>query len=275
MPLWSDGATKERWLALPDGARIEVKADGDFDLPPGTVTIKTFSLGGRRIETRFFVRLMNGEWAGYTYEWNEAGTNAVVLGEGSRRRQVGDLEWHYPTRAECDVCHTEAAGHTLGLETAQLNSEFSYPGGQRANQLATWEQMGLFDQLLATGGGALPALPRPADDRASLESRARAYMHANCSNCHRPESDGSGTIDLRYSVPFALTKACDAEAVRGSLGVGEEARIIAPGKPDKSMLVVRMIELGRGRMPEVASLVVDQDGVTLLSDWIRSLTSCP
>jgi uncharacterized repeat protein (TIGR03806 family) len=275
-PLWSDGAEKERWLALPDGARIQIKPDGDFDLPAGAMTIKTFSIGGRRIETRFFVRLQTGDWAGYTYEWNEAGTDATVLGEGSRRRPITGGEWHYPTRGECNKCHTSAAGYSLGLEVAQLNSELVYPGGQRANQLATWAHIGLFAAPLPMDVDRLPVLPAPDDARLPLEARARAYLHVNCSNCHRPEIVGdSGTTDFRFSTPLAATMACNAEPLRDNLGAGPEARIIAPGNPDKSMVIKRMLDLGMARMPLVASLAVDQGGVGLLSDWIRSLATCP
>jgi uncharacterized repeat protein (TIGR03806 family) len=273
--LWSDGAAKERWLALPDGATIEIQPDGDLELPPGAVTIKTFVLGGQRVETRFFVRLLSGEWAGYTYEWNEAADDATVLYEGSRERPVGDRKHYYPTRPECLKCHEKGAGYSLGLELAQLNREITYPGGRQANQLTTWEHIGLFDAALPAAAEQLPALPAPEDSRASLDARARAYLHVNCANCHRPGSDGSGTIDLRFSIPLAETMACDAEAVRGTLAAGPDARIITPGVPEKSILVVRMLDLGRGRMPEVASLIVDDQGTSLISDWVRSLTACP
>ena len=273
--LWSDGAAKERWLALPDEARIQIEPDGDFELPPGSVTIKTFTLGGKRVETRFFVRLLNGEWAGYTYEWNEAADDAIVLYEGSRERPVGDRKHYFPTRAECLTCHEKGAGYSLGLETAQLNREIIYPGGRQANQLTTWEHIGLFHSALPAETDKLPSLAAPDDGRASLDARARAYLHANCANCHRPGSDGSGTIDLRFSIPLAETMACNAEAVRGTLAAGPDSRIISPGVPEKSILLVRMLELGRGRMPEVASLVVDDEGTALVSDWVRSLTACP
>jgi uncharacterized repeat protein (TIGR03806 family) len=274
VPLWSDGAEKERWLALPDAGRITVQPDGDWELPPGTVLIKTFRLGGRRVETRFFVRHLDGEWSGYTYEWNDAGTDANLLDEGSHRRQVGAVEWHFPTRGECRKCHTEASGFSLGLETAQLNRTFDYPGGRRANQLATLAHLGLFSAPLPDSPDRLPALPEPTDVRAPLAARARAYLHANCANCHRPEVDGSGSVDFRFATPLAATMACDAEPGKGSLGLGPQMRVIALGKPENSMVIVRMRTLESGRMPTIASLVVDEAGVSLLSDWIRSLAGC-
>jgi uncharacterized repeat protein (TIGR03806 family) len=274
VPLWSDGAAKERWLALPDGARIHVGPNGDFDLPPGSVTIKTFKIDNRPIETRFFVRLLSGEWSGYTYEWNEAGTDASILNEGSRRRPIGGGAWHYPTRAECNQCHTQAAGRSLGLEIVQLNRELSYPGGRTANQLTTWQHIGLFESPLSADPARLPALPRPAAGGASLDSRARGYLHANCANCHRPGVELTGRTDFRFDTALAATMTCDAEP-RDILSASADARIIAPGSPERSMIVVRMLELGRGRMPEIGSLVVDREGVSLLSDWIHALTACP
>ena len=49
------------------------------DLPVGTVLIKNFTHAGRRIETPLFVRHADAEWAGYTYSWNVAQTDAVPL----------------------------------------------------------------------------------------------------------------------------------------------------------------------------------------------------
>ena len=46
-PFFSDDAVKTRWLALPDGQRIVIDADNDFDFPNGSVLVKNFSLGAR------------------------------------------------------------------------------------------------------------------------------------------------------------------------------------------------------------------------------------
>ena len=78
-PLWSDGADKQRYFAIPDGMTIAIGADNDWDLPIGSVAMKTFSVGGKRIETRLFMRHDDGGWAGYTYEWNADGKDATLL----------------------------------------------------------------------------------------------------------------------------------------------------------------------------------------------------
>ena len=169
-PLWSDGASKRRWMALPDNTRIHVNADGDFDLPVGSVLVKEFQLGGKRVETRLLVRHADGEWAGYTYRWDDAETDATLL-SGNETRVVGGQAWYYPSRAECLACHTAAAGRTLGLEVAQLNAPFNYSGDKVANQLATLDHLGMFDAPI--GNPAQLAVLRPPRGR-SCRPRAHA-----------------------------------------------------------------------------------------------------
>jgi hypothetical protein len=142
-PLWSDGAHKERFLAVPhkpgEEMKIEYRGSRGWNFPDETVAIKSFALemepgnaaSRRWVETRLMTR-QAGEWAGYSYRWNEEQTDAeLVAGEGadqeftlrsgdgsnSVRKQV----WHYPSRTECMVCHSRAANWVLGLSTAQFN----------------------------------------------------------------------------------------------------------------------------------------------------------
>src|SRR5450432_1378272 len=78
-PLWSDGADKSRFLAIPDGSEVKIEDDGDWDFPAGSVLMKTFSVGGRKVETRLLMRHADGAWAGYSYEWNDGETDATLL----------------------------------------------------------------------------------------------------------------------------------------------------------------------------------------------------
>ena len=41
VPFWSDGAAKSRWVAVPDGRKIEFAPDGEWVFPRGTVFVKT------------------------------------------------------------------------------------------------------------------------------------------------------------------------------------------------------------------------------------------
>ncbi|MCG8428596.1 MAG: PQQ-dependent sugar dehydrogenase, partial [Chromatiales bacterium] len=67
---WSDNADKTRWLVLPNGATIDIQADGHWNFPAGSVLIKEMALNGKLVETRLLMRHTNGNWGGYTYEWN-------------------------------------------------------------------------------------------------------------------------------------------------------------------------------------------------------------
>jgi uncharacterized repeat protein (TIGR03806 family) len=271
--LWSDGADKRRWLALPDTARIQVGADGDFDLPVGTVLVKEFAFAGRPVETRLFVRHADGEWAGYSYEWDDDGRDATLLPAG-KTKPVGDVTWTFPSRSECLSCHTQAAGRTLGLELLQLNGDAVYPATNRiSNQLATLDHLELLEPPLTAAPGELPALPEPGGG-APLEARARAYLHANCSGCHRPMGIGRGSADWRFQTPLAMAGVCDAAPQEGDLGVAG-ARQILPGDPAKSLVSLRMRALDAKRMPPLASSRVDEAGAALIDEWIRSLAACP
>ena len=277
-PLWSDGAQKERFLALPDGAKISVRdADGDFDFPNGTVLMKTFTVAGKRTETRLFMRHDDGGWNGYTYEWLDDGSDAVLLPAG-KTKTIGTQTWTFPSRSDCVGCHSEAAGRSLGLEVGQLNGDYVYPSTNTvANQLKTLDHIGMFDKPLGKPVEQLLAYPDPygtTAPAAALEMRARAYLHSNCSNCHRPKGGGRGNMDLRFGTAFVDTKSCNVDPEAGDLGV-TGAKLIAPGAPDQSILALRPHSPAANRMPPLASSVVDEPGVKVLDDWIRSIAACP
>jgi uncharacterized repeat protein (TIGR03806 family) len=269
---WSDGAQKSRWIGLPDGQNVAVQTDGDWEFPSGTVLVQNFLLGTRLVETRLFMRHPDGIWAGYTYEWNDAQTEATRV-IGGKRRTFGSDEWTYPSESDCLQCHTEAAGRTLGLETAQLNGSLTYPQtGRTANQLTTLDSIGVLAPPLPDVA-TLPSLADPADSTAGLGERARAWLHTNCAGCHRPGGPTSSALDLRHDTTLAATNACDVAPSSGDLGIAN-ARLIAPGAPERSVLLARSARRDASAMPPLASTRIDDAGVALLSDWIASLGSC-
>jgi uncharacterized repeat protein (TIGR03806 family) len=272
-PFWSDGAAKERYLGLPNGTTMSVLADGDFELPVGSVLMKHFRLGGRLVETRLFMRHTDGEWAGYTYEWNAQGTDANRV-IGGKTVTIAGQNWVLPSEAQCLACHTSAAGRSLGLEIAQLNGNLLYPQtGRTANQVVTLNAVQMFDPPETRAPSAMPALPDPYGVSGSLAERARAYLHTNCAQCHRPNGGTPTNLDLRYTTTLAATNACNAIPQAGDLGLAN-ARIIAAGDATRSVLVARMDRRDALAMPPLASTVVDTAGVNLMRSWINSLTSC-
>ena len=271
-PLWSDGAAKERHLAIPDGTSISVGANGDWTFPIGSVLTKTFSIGGKRVETRLMVRHDDGGWAGYTYQWNQNDTEAFLLAE-SKNVVVSGQAWTIPGRADCMACHTQAAGFSLGPETGQLNGDGVYPSTNRiANQVKTLVQVGVLNSPGLES--SWQRFASPTDETESVASRARAYLHSNCSNCHRPGGPGRGAADLRHHLSFAQTKLCNEPLDSGELGI-PGAKALVPGDPSKSMLSLRMSTVGPRRMPPLGSKIVDDEGTDAIDSWIDSISFCP
>ena len=270
---WSDGAAKERFLAIPNGTTMRVGAGDDIEFPNGTVLVKNFRLAGRPVETRLFMRHTDGEWAGYSYEWNAQGTDATRV-VGGKTASVGGQAWVFPSEAQCLACHTAAAGRSLGLELAQLNGSLTYPQtGRTANQVVTLSSIGMFSPAVTGSPSTWPAMPDPYGTAGSLNDRARAYLHTNCAQCHRPGGGTPTDLDLRYTTSLAGTNGCDRVPQAGDLGIAN-ARIIAAGDAVRSVLVARANRRDVQGMPPLASTMVDAAGVALLTDWVNSLGGC-
>ena len=81
-------------------------------------------------------------------------------------------------------------------------------------------------------------------------------------------------MDLRHDTPLTSTSTCDEIPSSGDLGI-PGARIILPGDASSSVLINRTDRRDVHGMPPLGSNIVDSDGVTLLTDWVNSLVSCP
>ena len=65
--------------------------------------------------------------------------------------------------------------------------------------------------------------------------------------------------------------------MKGDVGV-MGSQILKPGKPMESAIYLRMAappSTGKTRMPQLATYVVDAQGLKLIGDWITSITACP
>jgi glucose/arabinose dehydrogenase len=258
VPFWSDGADKARFVAT-SGGRATLGSDGDWDLPPGTVLVKSFFRGDAPIETRLLVRHDDGEWAGYGYAWRLDGSDADYVETSFEELREGS-PWYFPATRDCDACHTSKAGRSLGLTTGQLAV---------GDQLARFADAGLIDAV--PSGAPLPAL----GGTAPAAERARAYLDVNCSMCHQPYGPaGRAKLDLRYATPFADAGLCGEVPNGGDLDI-EGALIVAPGDPEASILSLRLRALGDAHMPPIGITSVDEAGAAVVDEWIRSLAACP
>lgn len=287
-PLWSDDAHKERFIAIPGNGKIQHDKHSGWEFPEGTVLVKTFALdlvegdpsSRRRLETRI-EHLEQHHWRNYTYVWNEAQTDAdllenpkgsdLTLNVRQRDGRMREQTWHFPGRAECTLCHTMPMNYVLGPTTRQMNREHDYGNGVVANQIEVLNRLGMLQKPLKDGkANGLMKLVDPKDSSASLDERARSYLHANCSHCHTKWGGGNAYFWLTSDLPLDKTATLGTAPQHGDLHV-PGAKVIDPGHPERSLIALRMAILGPERMPRIASSVVDQEAVKLISDWIRAL----
>ena len=126
--------------------------------------------------------------------------------------------------------------------------------------------------MLPSTPDKLPRLVNPYDAQADLAQRARAYLHSNCSACHQPAGGGNALIDLRYQVAIENCNLLNESPKHLTFGI-PGAQLIAPGKPEESILLRRVSTRENGKMPQLATALVDEEAVQMLEAWIKSLKS--
>jgi uncharacterized repeat protein (TIGR03806 family) len=282
--LWSDNAGKSRFIFLPEGESVDLGAVEDWGFPVGSVVIKSFWFaedlaipeGPRRhIETRLLVRGKDG-WEGEVYLWNDDQTEAERFVAGTRVTLdytdldgvLAEHEYVVPNTNQCITCHgRDDEMHLLGVITPQLNRW----GPDGVNQLTALAEAGLFADALPDPE-SLPTLADPEGDEA-VTPRARAWLHANCSHCHRLGGGGgsSGLTLLEWEETPVNFGVCRSPVAAGA-GTGGFSYDISPGHPEESILVYRMSATEpEVKMPEIPNLLVPEAGVQLVADWIAQM----
>jgi len=237
--LWSDGAEKERFVALPRGEAIDTTDMDHWIFPVGTRFWKEFWVEGVRVETRMIERLgeSKDDYFMATFVWNEGQTDAV-LGTGAQADVLGTAH-DVPDRGDCHTCHDGEAGRVLGFSAVQL------------------------------------AIQPPGNDttRAAL-----GYLHANCGHCHGTTgSCAESELFFQLSVADATPentgawRTAVAQPARFGGAPIPAALRIAPGNPAESAVIQRMQAHGGYRMPYLGTELIDDQGVALVSAWIASL----
>lgn len=274
-PMWQDGHAAQRFIALPGDASIETQINRRKDGSIGSVkviwpqdavlarTISASNQPGRRIETQLLH--FDGEtWNGYSYRWNADNGDAELVGVNGGEETVAGSTYRFHSRAECSRCHTPWAGFTLGFQPQQLATI----AGGRADISGVGLRLTnapFFEQSAAR-------LVKSGSASAALDERARSWLHANCAHCHRQHGGGSVAIKVNAELPLAETMLIGEKPLRGEFGIND-ARIVAPGAPWRSVLINRIARTGSGHMPMIGAHEVDDDGLRLLWDWIAGLPS--
>ncbi len=280
-PLFSDYTTKARFMKLPQGTAA-TWSDGDaFDLPVGTILVKTFgylhdrrdpTLGERLLETRLLVHDSDG-WRGAAYTYGDgeawlqiAGTTidaSWIHDDGSMRTN----DYVVPNENQCKNCHAEHDNTLtpLGPKARHLNKTGA--GGE--NQIQQLIDLG---ELTGAPPAAMwPKAPDAMDPTTgTLDQRARAWLDINCGHCHNPTGAArtSGLfLDIHETDP-SVWGTCKPPVATGR-GSGGLQFDIVPGQPDASIMVYRISATEPEiKMPELGRNLVYTEGVALIRDWI-------
>lgn len=269
-PLWSDGADKARWIQLPEGAQVDTSRPGVWSFPDGTRAWKEFKHKGKRIETRFFMKLGPGRWRTATYLWNDAETDAVNFAGGDV--PVSDGTYHVPTNEECEQCHRGSRDQLLGFEPLLL--------GMAGAEGLTLPTLVAENKLSHPPSRTSYQIP---DDGTGVGPQVLAWMHVNCGvGCHNTNENSYGypsRLFLRLS-PEMLEAGGPStwDPVRTTLSQTAHtsnfagATRIVPGAPEASLLMELATTRGNNRaMPPIATRTLDQPNIDLLREWIRRL----
>lgn len=303
LKFWSDHADKARWFVIKNTTdQMGYSRDGAWSFPEGMIFIKHFDMeldrsfpGTRRkrLETRFLVRTAESSY-GVSYRWNEAGTDASLVGISGEDFDLPVVEggtlvggqvtggtpvtqrWHIPSRGECLTCHNPNAGHALSLNTRQLNREGGL-GSLNGNFLTLLSQSGYLSGF-QEDPSTLPRFYRPDESSANLEDRVSSYLAVNCSYCHQPNSGVVESWDARGHLTVEQKRLLYNQPLSETYH-DEDDRLILPGDPANSLLWNRIQARnmigdgnfhGYSQMPPLATNVVDPAGVQLLTDWINN-----
>ncbi|MCG2583781.1 hypothetical protein [Massilia sp. TS11] len=279
-PLWTDGADKQRWLALPKGGFIDARQIDAWSFPAGTRLWKQFSFEGKPVETRFMRKGADGRWQFATYVWRDDGTDAVLAPERGLTLNVPSIRggrYVVPGRADCLVCHGSAAQPVLGLTALQLSSARDplAPNGEPLRpgetDLAGLVAAGWVRRLSAL---ALAQPPQVAGAD-PLERAALGYLHGNCAHCHNT-SPNKAPLDLTLAQRAGDPAAARAEVLASLIGQrprsSADAAIVTPGQPQHSLLLHRMqSRQALTQMPPLGTQMPDPAALDLITRWIAAL----
>ena len=281
-----DGLIGQRIIGIANNEPIQPHRN---QYPVGTVLANTLSAdvidaSGQATPTRIETQVLHFDglnWNPYTYAWNGEETDAdLVPAEGSRRvLRIDDPRWgpinvqhEFVSRDQCATCHHVFNQGSVGLLPENL-WRTTATDDDSAEPYRSWDA--LVRDGFVTKADLKPEhrMVNALDTSFDLDTRARSYLATNCSHCHRPAGGSTSGMHWMRRLSLSQTTSVDVRPSQGDFGLGDLARIIAPGHPERSTLVYRTATTGPGRMPRLGCREIDVDGAKLLWDWIESMPS--
>lgn len=283
--LFSDYSYKQRWVYVPANKQATYQKDWVFDFPVGSALIKTFyypiderqpELGKNLLETRLLLK-KEDRWVAVSYAWNEAQNEAFIKVAGKTintswidftgaKRQV---RYRVPNMNQCKECHVANDAVTpIGPKARNINKDFQYENGT-FNQLAYWMDRQMINEYPVD----LRSPVDWADSSRDINDRVRSYLDINCGHCHGPTGVANSTglylhLDETRDINLGIYK----KPVATGRGSGGHKYSIVPGKPEESILLLRMISKDPDiMMPESGRALTHKEAVEMVREWIYGL----
>ncbi len=279
-PLWTDGARKARFLALPPGTRIDATDPDLWVFPVGTRLWKEFALE-RRVETRYLERTHDG-WIAAAYLWDAEEREAVLAparGVPAAAWSGPGVPYDVPGRVDCKACHDVRATPVLGVSALQLSPDRDpLAPHAEAPRPGDLDLDALVREGLVVGQGDAWRTPPHIDAPTPRARAALGYLHGNCGACHTttgPLASLGLVLDARAHDGAGLASPVASVVGRASkVRVPTEAGVadvrVVPGAPEASVVWRRVTSRSPLlRMPPLGTRVVDDEGAALVEAWIR------
>ncbi|HUS28427.1 MAG TPA: hypothetical protein VMZ53_07960 [Kofleriaceae bacterium] len=275
--LWSDAATKKRWIYLPPGTQINTANMDFWEFPVGTKLWKEFTRDNVRVETRLVMRIGNAgmpsDWFYVPYVWNASqdATTAQTAGVQNANGTQHDV----PSRFDCKSCHENVKPtRILGFSAIQL--DWDNPDAAQLDLKELVAKNLLTNPPAAPSTVGAPYFPLPGT---TYEPPALGYLHANCGHCHNPTSGNYGATPMELRLTVATLGALSTTpayttAVNCNTNVGgtTATKIIVAGQPSMSAMIERFESTNPTvHMPQKGSEVMDPTGDTTLKTWITNI----
>ena len=276
-PLWTDGATKRRWISLPPTTAIDASDPDAWVFPIGTRLWKEFSFAGERVETRYIERQPDGQWRYAAYAWSADGREAQLAPATGKRGAypLGGGKAHtIPSVSDCKVCHQGGRSEVLGFSLVQLAPQRD-PGALHADASISG-----VDIKLLMARGLIVSLPESAleprwNAASATERAALGYLHGNCGHCHNEQGPLRNVeLFLRQTAGAgaepAIASTFDQPLKKPAPGMSADAVLrIEPQRADRSALMQRVASRYPPlQMPPLGTVLVDKQAVDLLKRWI-------
>ncbi len=265
LPIWRPGVRVSNWLWMPDGGKIARSPEADWVFPSGAIIVQHFeSENGQAHETHLYQSNGDGTYKSSAYRWNGNSKNPAIVGNSEflPMRSNESIMWLSPGPVAKLDPKTAVFGFQPQFNARQLNV---------GRQLTDWNARSWFKKVLSDSELAeLPKLHRLSEESVPAVDRIRSYLDVNCASCHKPGGASRGFFDARIETRFEDQLLVSAQLMAGDLGV-EGAKLVEPGRPEKSILYLRLVRKDGFRMPPGSINSEDPPILPLLEKWIRGM----